>query len=170
MTQRTPWQLLTTELQQFVTANKPKSILIFQQAELSVALTNLEGTEVVVYEQWADYLEQTSASEKFELAVVVCNEQSCGEALFSHLIARLRDIDCNQLLLAGSLHHEALEKQHDTYFRALGFKRLRMYASQTKSQPSAYLYYFNLYDYKETPDWLNERFWANPAMWDKARW
>ncbi len=27
-----------------------------------------------------------------------------------------------------------------------------------------------IFDYKDAPDWLNSRFWANPQMWDKARW
>jgi hypothetical protein len=32
------------------------------------------------------------------------------------------------------------------------------------------LYRHDLYDYKQTPDWLNARNWANPALWDKFRW
>jgi len=32
------------------------------------------------------------------------------------------------------------------------------------------VYLFDIHDYKETPDWLNARHWANPEMWDKYRW
>jgi hypothetical protein len=32
------------------------------------------------------------------------------------------------------------------------------------------VYYHDLYDYKDTPDWLNNRYWANPENWDKYRW
>lgn len=29
---------------------------------------------------------------------------------------------------------------------------------------------FNLYDYKQRPDWLNAKYWANPENFDKYRW
>ena len=29
---------------------------------------------------------------------------------------------------------------------------------------------FNLYDYKQRPDWLNAKYWANPELWDVYRW
>ena len=32
------------------------------------------------------------------------------------------------------------------------------------------LNHFSLKAYKKTPDWLNDRFWANPRLWDKFRW
>jgi len=32
------------------------------------------------------------------------------------------------------------------------------------------LWRFDLHDYKETPDWLNPRFWAHPELWDRFRW
>lgn len=163
------WQQLAGELQSFVEAKSPQSVLVVQQSQLEV-LTNLDDSRTRRYKRWRDYLNQASGSDQYELAVVVCDQQSCDDERFSHLIARLRDVDCAQLLLACSIDSALLEERYDTYFRALGFKRLRAYVSQKKNQPSAYLYYFNLYDYKETPDWLNERFWANPEMWDKARW
>lgn len=32
------------------------------------------------------------------------------------------------------------------------------------------LWQFNLYDYKQLPNWLNADYWANPENWDKNRW
>jgi|GEM_PF-988165 len=32
------------------------------------------------------------------------------------------------------------------------------------------LFQFNLDNYKHNPDWLNSRYWANPAQWNKRRW
>ena len=29
---------------------------------------------------------------------------------------------------------------------------------------------FNILTYKQVPDWLNARFWANPENWTKFRW
>lgn len=32
------------------------------------------------------------------------------------------------------------------------------------------IWQFNLFDYKQLPDWLNSKFWANPENWGKFRW
>ncbi|HDP89962.1 MAG TPA: hypothetical protein ENN42_08425 [Thioalkalivibrio sp.] len=50
---------------------------------------------------------------------------------------------------------------------ALGLRQLACFEHEGRPVE---LYRFDLYDYKLTPDWLNPRFWANPQMWDKARW
>lgn len=34
----------------------------------------------------------------------------------------------------------------------------------------ATLWQFNLYDYKQLPNWLNADYWANPENWGKNRW
>ena len=44
-------------------------------------------------------------------------------------------------------------------------------SSLTASSPiSATLWQFNLYDYKQLPNWLNADYWANPENWGKNRW
>lgn len=40
----------------------------------------------------------------------------------------------------------------------------------TPSSGSATLWQFNLYDYKQLPNWFNADYWANPENWDKNRW
>ena len=42
--------------------------------------------------------------------------------------------------------------------------------SSAKSSASARLWQFNLYDYKQLPNWLNADYWANPENWGKHRW
>jgi len=32
------------------------------------------------------------------------------------------------------------------------------------------LFTYDLHDYKQVPDWLNARFWANPEMFGKYWW
>ena len=41
--------------------------------------------------------------------------------------------------------------------------------SITSSSVSATLWQFNLYDYKQLPNWLNADYWANPENWGKHR-
>ena len=38
------------------------------------------------------------------------------------------------------------------------------------SSVAATLWQFNLYDYKQLPNWLNADYWANPENWGKHRW
>lgn len=38
------------------------------------------------------------------------------------------------------------------------------------SSDSATLWQFNLYDYKQLPNWFNADYWANPENWGKNRW
>ncbi|MDN5621176.1 MAG: DUF6231 family protein [Psychrobacter sp.] len=42
--------------------------------------------------------------------------------------------------------------------------------SITSATVSATLWQFNLYDYKQLPNWLNADYWANPENWGKHRW
>ena len=42
--------------------------------------------------------------------------------------------------------------------------------NKTDSDSKITLWQFNLYDYKRLPNWLNNKYWANPDNWDKHRW
>lgn len=50
---------------------------------------------------------------------------------------------------------------------AMGFEKIYQWPWQ-ESELSLYL--FQLYAYKSPPDWLNNRYWANPELFDKFRW
>lgn len=51
--------------------------------------------------------------------------------------------------------------------QALGF--LKLQADTTKGA-TGWILYFDIRQYKETPDWLNARNWAHPERWNKDRW
>ena len=36
--------------------------------------------------------------------------------------------------------------------------------------PHTTIYNFHIDSYKPTPDWLNDKFWAHPELFDKYRW
>ncbi len=52
---------------------------------------------------------------------------------------------------------------------SMGFSRMTLELFQYQDALFE-LWQFNLFDYKQVPDWLNSRFWANPEHWDKYRW
>ena len=83
----------------------------------------------------------------------------------THLIASLRDLYSESLYVLLPRDEAGDWTEQDLV--ALGLERVRSYAGPAGT---SHLFRFNLKDYKKTPDWLNPRHWANPEMWDKARW
>lgn len=81
-----------------------------------------------------------------------------------HLLGGLRDRWADEVLI---LHRLDDTRWGLNEFLALGFRRD---PDAESAAPDHAVYRTSLYDYKLTPDWLNARFWANPEMWDKARW
>ncbi|ANJ66482.1 hypothetical protein A9404_02995 [Halothiobacillus diazotrophicus] len=55
---------------------------------------------------------------------------------------------------------------------ALGFLRKHLGRGNpvNAADHPSWVLYFDIHQYKETPDWLNARHWANPQNWNKFRW
>ncbi len=49
-------------------------------------------------------------------------------------------------------------------------KQTVLSSSASTTSVSTTLWQFNLYDYKQLPNWLNADYWANPENWGKHRW
>ena len=80
------------------------------------------------------------------------------------LLSRLRDVSCQAVYLCW--------RHGDERGELAGLQdRLRALA-YTMMEPCGEdcLAYFDMNDYKQTPDWLNARHWARPELWDKFRW
>ena len=87
------------------------------------------------------------------------------------LLMRYRDLYAAHLLVAldDSIN---LQPYGFTPFDILSEPSLNIeaMAAITSSTTSATLWQFNLYDYKQLPNWLNADYWANPENWGKSRW
>lgn len=88
------------------------------------------------------------------------------------LIAAMRDLHAERFCVvvatgkgSGPRGGQAWE---DTELLALGLSRLARYEEEEGRRLS--LYGFDIASYKQTPDWLNPRYWAHPELWDKYRW
>jgi len=100
---------------------------------------------------------------RFDLAYVAGVLEDLPRAEAARLLARLRDVHARHLVV---LVPDAVGEWDEAALRAYG---LRPSAHQPEGGDGR-LYEFDLYDYKETPDWLNARYWAHPELWDKYRW
>ncbi len=88
---------------------------------------------------------ETTADSKAELTLI------------THGLTRLRDLLARQVLVLAS-------PQYSPLLHSLGFSQLETLNSHTL------IWQFNILSYKQIPDWLNSKYWANPENWDKFRW
>lgn len=84
------------------------------------------------------------------------HREELNQAEKTQLLVRLRDLMSKKVVVYT--HNDDIG-----LMRSLGF-------SQLIELSEGYVWQFNILNYKQTPDWLNARFWANPEQWDKFRW
>ena len=101
----------------------------------------------------------------FDFTSVSINQESQAQliqASYSSIAIRLRDLFAEQSLLLTYTPSSGLN------FASLGYIPLTI---ETPDElPDLISWQFNLYDYKQRPDWLNAKYWANPENFDKYRW
>ena len=89
-------------------------------------------------------------------------QAQANTATYSSIAIRLRDLFAEQSLLLTYTPLSELK------FTCLGYIA---HPIETADEiPDFVSWQFNLYDYKQRPDWLNAKYWANPENFDKYRW
>ena len=101
----------------------------------------------------------------FDLALVSSGADAGVKLPLLHLLAALRDRYARHLYVA--LETPARASLTHTDFMALGMRHVANYGGDATTHA---LYAFNIIDYKNTPDWLNNQHWAHPELFDKFRW
>lgn len=105
---------------------------------------------------------------RFEMAVVSHVLEYFDRDTAQHLIARLRDVHAQRLIIAlstdDSVEASGLGKND---MLALGLVQVGTYENDGRA---VNLYGFDIDTYKTTPDWLNADYWANPELFDKCWW
>jgi hypothetical protein len=97
---------------------------------------------------------------RYELAVVAGILETLADADARALLAALRDRLAARSVLWLDLARAPLGEND---LRGLGF---RLHAHDGTQLLAS----FDLYDYKDQPDWLNPRHWAHPELWNRFRW
>ncbi|MFA9204238.1 MAG: DUF6231 family protein, partial [Flavobacteriales bacterium] len=100
--------------------------------------------------------------QRYDLAVL----QASGELdtlAVTQGLTRLRDLLARRVLVVVT---EPALTDIPTQLRALGFSQL---VDVQADQPWQ-IWQFNILAYKQVPDWLNAKFWANPENFHKYRW
>lgn len=143
---------------------------IFRLSELLSRETNRSS-----YTATAPEISKTNRIEQYIEACLAaeCDAADCVMCL--HLPAHTDDIEsllglaCRTSPRLLLVEHRADEYSEtllaDEQFFAFGFRILGKY---TESGCQQALYAYSLSDYKQAPEWLNARFWANPERFGAA--
>nr|WP_284047489.1 DUF6231 family protein [Guyparkeria hydrothermalis] len=92
-------------------------------------------------------------------AVAILVDGTAWSETLGSLLAALRDRANRRIMV--HLGKGRVGDADDRQMVALGYRRL---------QAEIPLYQFDIETYKDTPDWLSPRNWANPELWGKYRW
>ena len=115
--------------------------------------------DLAVMTLYVQHYEANPATHKPDAAINNPDSASLNNkaAALTQQITRLRDLLARRVLILAHPHHTSL-------LHALGFSQIEQLSEQL------ILWQFNILSYKQVPDWLNSRFWANPENWNKYRW
>lgn len=158
-------------------------------ALLNTALTNYAASQASDTTQPADKLasstllalNQQPVSERYELVCFWLPTLSAEQLQqYIPLLMRYRDLYAAHLLIAlehnidlqpyGFTPFDILQTSTLTEETDLSGADMTQMPAAAHALGSATLWQFNLYDYKQLPNWLNADYWANPENWDKHRW
>ena len=103
---------------------------------------------------------QQPGEARHALALVARMLEPLAAAEASALLAALRDRIAPHVVVWVDLERSPLD---ESALRALAYRLHARDGAQA-------VFGFELYGYKDRPDWLSPQHWAHPELWDKFRW
>ena len=104
------------------------------------------------------------AAQRYDLALLVDCLEHLPRRAGLELLGGIRNLNASRVAVLADL---AACGWQDTDFYALALS-----ASETfrRDDQTLHLFTYDLHDYKQVPDWLNAKFWANPQHFGKYWW
>lgn len=104
------------------------------------------------------------AAQRFDLALVVDCLEHIPRRDGLQLLGGIRNLNASRIAVLADL--QACGWQETDFFS------LALQASErfSRDEQVLTLFTYDLREYKQVPDWLNARFWANPEMFGKYWW
>ena len=104
------------------------------------------------------------AEERFDLAIVVDCLEHLTRRQGLELLGGIRNLNASRLAVLADLDATPWER---TDFYALALQKA---ATFQRGEQTLGLFTYDLRAYKQVPDWLNARFWANPQHFGQYWW
>jgi len=158
---RTPQQALAALLD----LHAPKRLLLLGASQFG-ALDAFKDAhpDTVVSFATPGPLPETLAAQRFDLALVVDCLEHLSKPAGLTLLGGIRNLNASRIAVLVDL--SACDWKETDFFS------LALQASERfqRDDQVLTLFTYDLLDYKQVPDWLNARFWANPENFGKYWW
>jgi hypothetical protein len=158
---RTPQQALAALLDRYA----PQRLLLVGTRELPAVSAFLDahpGTQLAHAE--AGPLPAELAAQRFDLALLVDCLEHLPKRTGLELLGGIRNLNASRLAVLVDLQASGWQ---DTDFFALALQAGQRFQ---RDEQVLTLFTYDLLDYKQVPDWLNAKFWANPQHFGKYWW
>ena len=149
------------DLKLLVQEIKPKTLLVIGAETLDLDTEAIQCSQISV----SDSLSALDGLGRFDLVIALGALSELDKKHGELLLGSLRNLHAKRLLLS----HTPCPNWSLQDFLAFAMSELNRYPANADS-PEQQLFEYNIFSYKSVPDWLNNKFWANPKMWDKERW
>ncbi|TBU94700.1 DUF6231 family protein [Phytopseudomonas dryadis] len=158
---RTPQQALAALLERYT----PKRLLLIGASELpAVAAFQRAHPHSQVAHSTAGDLPNELAAQRFDLALVVDCLEHLPKRTGLQLLGGIRNLNASRIAVLVDLDASGWR---DTDFFALALQASERFE---RGEQTLSLFTYDLLEYKQVPDWLNAKFWANPDNFGKYWW
>lgn len=158
--QRTPQQALAALLER---VQPQRLLLVGSRFPALDAFTQAHPDSVI---EVADpgALPGAVAAQRYDLAVLVDCLEHLPKRTGLELLGGIRNLNASRVAVLADLTACGWQ---DTDFYALAMSASEKFR---RDEQVLNLFTYDLHDYKQVPDWLNARFWANPENFGKYWW
>jgi hypothetical protein len=104
------------------------------------------------------------ASRRYDMALIADCLEHLAKQDGLQLLGGIRNLNASRVAVLIDLNASAWQA---TDFYALA---LQVSGRFEREEQTLTLFTYDLLDYKQVPDWLNAKFWANPQMFGKYWW
>ncbi|SDI46034.1 hypothetical protein SAMN05216588_11762 [Pseudomonas flavescens] len=158
---RTPQQSLAALLQRYA----PERLLLIGASEQpAVDAFSQAHPRSMIAHCAVGALPAELAGQRFDLAVVVDCLEHLPKRDGLQLLGGIRNLNANRMAVLVDLQASGWK---DTDFFALALNISERFA---RDEQVLSLFTYDLLEYKQAPDWLNAKFWANPENFGKYWW
>ncbi|MBA1203356.1 hypothetical protein G7009_16635 [Pseudomonas capeferrum] len=160
VSQRTPQQALAALLEQFT----PRRLLLVGSRFPALDAFAEAHPDVSIDVVAPGPLPRQVAAQRFDLALLVDCLEHLPKRGGLELLGGIRNLNASRVAVLADL---AACGWQETDFFALALSASEKFQ---RDEQVLSLFTYDLHDYKQVPDWLNARFWANPENYGKYWW
>ncbi|MEB0204994.1 DUF6231 family protein [Pseudomonas sp. CCC3.1] len=158
---RTPQQALAALLD----LHKPQRLLVVGASQFpALGAFQSAHPQVIVDHAAPGALPPELAAQRFDLALVVDCLEHLPKRMGQQLLGGIRNLNASRMAVLADL---AACDWKDTDFFALALQSNERFQ---RDEQVLTLFTYDVREYKQVPDWLNARFWANPENFGKYWW